>query len=610
MREYSVQGDRLGHFDSLGGLLLAQAERFPDRPALCASDAVPLTYSDLWVRVRGLVHDLRRAGIGPEDRVAIVLPGGPELALTFLAGAAGAVAAPINPAYREEELQFHLADLRASAVVAPGGDEPAASKVARALGIPLLRYCDHRLVSERGHGAAGSHSGVELRGGDAPALLLHTSGTTSRPKLVPLSHANLCASAVHVRDTLALTPGDRCLNVMPLFHIHGLVAALLASLAAGAAVECAPGFYAPEFFRWMDGFRPTWYTAVPTMHQAILARAAKHSDVVARRRLRLIRSSSSALPPQVMAELEAVFGAPVIEAYGMTEAAHQMASNPLPPSPRKAGSVGRPAGPEIAIMDEAGSLLPATRTGEVVIRGPNVTRGYLDNADANRRAFAGGWFRTGDQGYLDPDGYLFITGRLKEIINRAGEKIAPRSVEEVLLSHPAVAEAAVFAVPDVSLGEAVGAAIVLRPGAGAGERELQHHVAARLADFNVPAVILVRDELPKGPTGKVQRIGLAARLGLGRLPARATGDGEFVAPRTPAEELVADLWAGVLGLERVGVLDHFLDLGGDSMLAARLVALVRAELGMDLPQRSLFDAPTVAEQAELVEGWLRERHPA
>jgi oxalate---CoA ligase len=592
-------------------MLEGQAHRFADRPALCAGEAAPLTYTELWARVRELVGDLRGAGVGPGDRVAIVLPGGRDLALTLLACASGASAAPLNPAYREEEFRFHLADLGVRAVVMPGSGDPAGSQAAQASGVPVLRWCDGRLVPEGNGGPASGHARAQSRVADAPALLLHTSGTTSRPKLVPLSHANLCASAVHVRDTLALTPADRCLSVMPLFHIHGLVASLLASLAAGAAVECTPGFYAPEFFRWMDAFGPTWYTAVPTMHQAILARAPKHPDVIARRRLRLIRSSSSALPPVVMDRLEAVFGAPVIEAYGMTEAAHQMASNPLPPMRRKPGSVGRPAGPEIAIMAEAGGLLPANCPGEVVIRGPNVTRGYEDNSEANQGAFTDGWFRTGDQGYLDEDGYLFITGRLKEIINRGGEKIAPRSVEEALLSHQAVAEAAVFAVPDASLGEAVGAAVVLRPGRNAGERELQHHVAARLADFNVPAVILLRDELPKGPTGKVQRIGLAARLGLDRIPARATGSGgEFVAPRTATEELVADLWAEVLGLERVGALEHFLDLGGDSMLAARLVALVRAELGLELPQRSLFDAPTVADQAKLVEDWLRESRPA
>jgi acyl-CoA synthetase (AMP-forming)/AMP-acid ligase II/acyl carrier protein len=385
---------------------------------------------------------------------------------------------------------------------------------------------------------------------------------------------------------------------MPLFHIHGLVAAVLASLAAGAEAVCTAGFFATEFFGWMDEFRPTWYSAVPTMHQSILARAPKHEDVIRRSPLRFIRSSSSALAPQVMAGLEQAFGAPVIEAYGMTEAAHQMASNPLPPRQRKPGTVGVAAGPQIAVMDPAGNLLPAGVQGEVVIRGPNVTRGYESNSEANRAAFTDGWFRTGDQGRLDADGYLSLTGRLKEIINRGGEKISPREVDEVLLDHAAVAQVVTFAIPDGTLGEDVGAVVVLRPGAEATAREIRDFAATRLADFKVPRTVLFLDEIPKGPTGKLQRIGLAARLGLGSTePTEAPARRMYKAPRTPVEELLAALWAEVLKVEPIGVDEHFLDLGGDSMLATRLVSRIRQELRLEIPLRSLFDAPTVAEQA-------------
>ncbi|MGH7580639.1 MAG: non-ribosomal peptide synthetase, partial [Gemmatimonadales bacterium] len=456
-------------------------------------------------------------------------------------------------------------------------------------------------------GAAPAAAGGFAQADDV-ALVLHTSGTTSRPKLVPLSHRNLCASAGNGAAALGLTTADRCLNIMPLFHIHGLVAALLASLTSGAEVVCSPGFYAPQFFGWMDQCRPTWYSAVPTMHQAILARASSHGDVIRRSPLRLIRSSSSALPPQVMAQLEETFGAPVIEAYGMTEAAHQMASNPLPPRPRKPGSVGVAAGPEVAIMDPEGRLLPAGEQGEVVIRGPNVTRGYESNPEANRAAFTDGWFRTGDQGCLDGDGYLRLTGRLKEIINRGGEKISPREVDEVLMDHAAVGQVVTFAIPDGTLGEDVGAVVVLKPGAEATEREIRDYAAARLADFKVPRTVLFLDEIPKGPTGKPQRIGLAGRLGLGssawpERPARPA----YTPPRTPVEELLAQIWAGVLGVERVGVDESFLDLGGDSMLATLLVSRIRQELGLELSLRSLFDAPTVADQAGVVlEQFLHE----
>jgi acyl-CoA synthetase (AMP-forming)/AMP-acid ligase II len=346
------------------------------------------------------------------------------------------------------------------------------------------------------------------------ALVLHTSGTTSRPKIVPLTQRNLCVSADHVRRALALGPADLCLNVMPLFHIHGLVASVLATLAAGAAVVCTPGFKTLRFFAWLDQFAPTWYTAVPTMHQAILARAPRNPEIVGRARLRLVRSSSAALPPRVMRELERLFGCPVIEAYGMTEAAHQIASNPLPPRARRPGSVGTAAGPEVAVMDAEGRLLASGETGEVVIRGANVVRGYQSNPEADARAFTAGWFRTGDQGVLDPDGYLTLTGRLKEIINRGGEKVAPLEVDNVLSAHPAVAQALTFAMPHPRLGEEVAAAIVLRPGESAGEEQIQAFAAEHLAEFKVPRRIVFLDAIPKGPTGKLQRIGLAERLGL------------------------------------------------------------------------------------------------
>jgi acyl-CoA synthetase (AMP-forming)/AMP-acid ligase II len=347
------------------------------------------------------------------------------------------------------------------------------------------------------------------------SMLLHTSGTTSRPKIVPLSQANLAASARHIRDTLQFTERDCGLNIMPLFHIHGLIAGVLAPLAAGSQVFCTPGFNALRFFAWMDEAQPTWYTAVPTMHQAIVARAGKNADVIARHPLRFLRSSSSSMPPQVIRELEEVFHAPLIEAYGMTEATHQMASNPLPPLVRKPGSVGLAAGPEIAIMDVAGQLLPHGAVGEIVIRGPNVCAGYENNPKANAEAFTNGWFRTGDQGVLDTEGYLSLTGRLKEIINRGGEKISPREVDEILMDHPAVAQVVCFGMPHPKLGEEVAAVVVLREGAQATERELQAFVSSRAADFKVPKKILFMAEIPKGATGKLQRIGLAARLGLG-----------------------------------------------------------------------------------------------
>lgn len=490
-----------------------------DAPAILAPERSALTHGGLRRLMADAAGQLHARGIGRGDRVAIVLPNGPEMATAFLGVAAAATTAPLNPAYRGEELDFYLSDIGVKAILVAEDEAGPAVSVAERLGIGVLRLIslhDAPAGSFRIEGeAAGAPAPPELaQAGDA-ALLLHTSGTTSRPKLVPLRHANLAASAAHIGVTLKLAETDRCLNIMPLFHIHGLVAAVLSSLAAGGSVFCTPGFNALKFFHWLSEARPSWYTAVPTMHQAILARAARNAEAVAEARLRFIRSSSASLPAQVMAELEATFRCPVVEAYGMTEAAHQMASNRLPPGRRKPGSVGPAAGPEVAVMGEDGLLLPPGEVGEVVIRGPNVTAGYENNPDANHTAFAHGWFHTGDQGVLDEDGYLRVTGRLKEIINRGGEKVSPLEVDEVLMDHPAVAQVVTFAMPHDKLGEEVAAAIVLREGSVAQESEIRDFAFARLADFKVPRRIVILEEIPKGATGKLQRIGLATKLGFG-----------------------------------------------------------------------------------------------
>lgn len=593
----------------LYSLLQGRGQQHPRAIALEAPGRAALSYGRLLRQLEEVAQQLNEFGVGRLDRVALVLPNGPEMAVAFLSVASAATCAPLNPAYRANEFEFYLADLQAKALILPAGADSAARAVAQARQIPVLELSPVQEAEAGIFTLAGPRRFPPAPSGfaqaDDVALVLHTSGTTSRPKIVPLSHTNLCTSAQNIQATLALVPGDRCLNIMPLFHIHGLVGALLSSLAAGAGVVCTPGFYAPQFFEWLEAFRPTWYTAVPTMHQAIVARASQHADVLTQCPLRLIRSSSAPLPPQVLAELERVFRVPVLESYGMTEAAHQMASNPLPPSPRKAGSVGTAAGPEIAILDEAGDVVPQGTTGEIAIQGANVTRGYENNPEANASAFTRGWFRTGDQGYLDPDSYLFLTGRIKEIINRGGEKIAPREVDEVLLDHPAVAQAVAFALPHPRLGEEVAAAVVLRS-AAVTEQELRAFAAIRLADFKVPRRILIVAEIPKGPTGKPQRIGLAHKLGL-----MASPEGPAAAPsqppRTPTEQTLAEIWAEVLRVPRPGIDDEFLHLGGDSILAAQVLARVRQAFGIELTLLAFFETPTIAGAARLVDQQLLER---
>ena len=491
----------------------------PDEaPAIGAPGRISSTYAQLREQAEKTVAQLNRMGVSRNDTVAIVLPNGPEMASAFVSIASGATTAPLNPAYRQEEFEFYLQDLEARLLVVQADVDTPALAAAHKLGLNVATL-SFDASGPAGlfelEGAALEATGSGLAESEDTALVLHTSGTTSRPKIVPLSHRNVCASARNIQATLGLTSQDVCLNIMPLFHIHGLMAAILSTLGKGASVCCSPGFDALKFFSWLDEASPTWYTAVPTMHQTIVARAARNSDSVERARLRFIRSSSSSLPPQVLAEVEKTFSVPVIEAYAMTEAAHQMTSNQLPPGERKPGTVGCAAGPEVTIMDETSpQLLPQGGIGEIVIRGENVTKGYESNPKANAESFVDGWFRTGDQGVMDEAGYLTITGRLKEIINRGGEKISPREVDDVLMDHPAIQQVVTFAIPHKSLGEEVAAAAVLRDGESADEASIREFAAQRLAAFKVPRKVVILDEIPKGATGKLQRIGLAQKLGL------------------------------------------------------------------------------------------------
>jgi acyl-CoA synthetase (AMP-forming)/AMP-acid ligase II len=441
----------------------------------------------------------------------MALPNGLEMIVSFLAASSVGGAAPLNPAYRLDEFKFYLEDTGARALIVPptGGEEAKAAAGDQLLIIEADLDSDGQVL----YSSYGTTSGMvddDYPGDDDTALVLHTSGTTSRPKRVPLSHANLKISARNVAQTYQLTAEDVSLCVMPLFHVHGLVASTLATLFTGGTVVVPPRFNPLSFWATVRDHQASWYSAVPTIHQVLLARSKAGARPAGAEHLRFIRSCSAALPPQMMADLEERFGAPVLEAYGMTEAAHQMASNPLPPGARKPGSVGRGTAVSIAILDEAGNLLPAGATGEVSIQGPNVFGGYEGNAEATAASFSNGWFRTGDQGYLDGDGYLTLVGRIKELINRGGEKISPREIDEVLLAHPAVAEAVCFGVPDRVYGEGVAAAVTLQ--SDATEAELIAHCRGSLADFKCPGVIYIVEAIPRTATGKIQRRNVAAEI--------------------------------------------------------------------------------------------------
>jgi acyl-CoA synthetase (AMP-forming)/AMP-acid ligase II len=466
---------------------------------------IRVTYGSLREQVQSMARALAGAGISRGDRVGMAFPNGLPAIVSFIAASVAGTAAPLNPGYKEEEFAFYLDDTNAKLLLLPPTGAEAARAAAQSRGVRVMSVdVDAQgVASIAGATPADSVAQPSL---DDVALILHTSGSTGRPKRVPLGHKNLTISAGNVARSYALTSSDVSLCVMPLFHVHGLVASTLGTLATGGMLV-VPGKFNPlSFWRTAKDYGATWYSAVPTIHQLLLARADPAAGKPAgAERLRFIRSCSASLPPQVMADLEAAFGAPVLEAYGMTEAAHQMASNPLPPSQRKPGAVGPGTDVQISIMDGSGKHLARGERGEVVIKGPNVITGYENNPEANASSFTDGWFRTGDQGFLDADGYLTLTGRIKELINRGGEKIAPREIDEVLLAHPAVAEAVCFGVPHQMWGEEVAAAVVLNEGTGATEADLLAYCKERLSDFKRPKQIHVTTQIPRTATGKIQR---------------------------------------------------------------------------------------------------------
>jgi acyl-CoA synthetase (AMP-forming)/AMP-acid ligase II len=474
-------------------------------PAIVAtSPLVVVSYKALAEQIERLSGQLISAGLKPGECVAILLPNGLEFLIIFLAlTRARLVAAPLNPAYKRDELHFFIKDAQAKAVVAEEVNV-AATDAAAGLGLPIWPpSVDASGVVELPGLPQASLISIDAPNHEDVAIFEYTSGTTGQPKCVPLSHANVLWSSRNIAAHYALTPADRSLVVLPLFHGHGLIGSTLSTLASGGTVIVPPRFSASDFWRLFSEHQATWYSAVPTIHQVLLARA--DSDGAPHSGPRFIRSCSAALAPTILTNLESRFGAPVIEAYGMTEAAHQIASNPLPPLVHKPGTVGRSA--EISVIDHHGQHLGAMSSGEVVVRGPNVMRGYHNNSDANAGAFIDGWFRTGDTGVIDNDGYLALTGRIKDQINRGGEKISPEEVEAVLLGHPAVAEAAVFGAPDPKYGEVVWAAVVLR--GVATTQELKAFCRTHLADFKVPNLIRIVSELPRDAIGKVQRRDLA-----------------------------------------------------------------------------------------------------
>ena len=482
--------------------------------ALTSENSPPLLYKDLKSFVNKIASQLAGNGISNKDRAAIVLPNGPFMASSFLTLSSYMSAAPLNPSYKTNEYEFYLKDLNPKIVIVEPNSSNEVVGVAKNLNIPV---CEMKIKKDDPSGLFNLfniESEYQLPEENDEGLVLHTSGTTSRPKIVPLTNKNIYSSAENISKSLNLSEADHCLNIMPLFHIHGLIAILAASIRSGASICASNGFNALKFLELAKSEKITWYSGVPTMHQAILLRAEKNLELAKNLNLRLIRSSSASLPPAVFEKLNNVFGCSVIEAYGMTEATHQMTSNPLPPKKQKPGFVGIPAGPEVCIMDEKDKILDQGETGEVCIKGDNVTLGYDNNPEANKNSFTNGWFRTGDQGYFDQNGYLKISGRLKEIINKGGEKISPLEVDNVLMDHPLIEQAVCFGYEDKMLGEDIAAAIIVKEGKNCSETDVKTYAQEKLAKFKIPKKIFFVNEIPKGATGKLQRNVLAKNFGL------------------------------------------------------------------------------------------------
>lgn len=485
------------------------------KPALTIADGASISYPQLIHNIEQvrdtIVHS---GGVQRGDIIAIILPNSASSITTFLAVTwARAIAAPLNAAYTTDEFLFYLDDIKAKAILLPPGDH-AALAAAKKLNIPVWEVQEKdaiTTISIPSATSSSSSSSSQSPEEEDVALFLHTSGTTSRPKGVPLTHKNLTISSNNVVSTYQLSSSDTTLLVMPLFHVHGLLGASLSTLTSGGTVVITPRFSASSFWPHVKKYGVTWYSAVPTIHQVLLIRA---DDIPSDHSLRFIRSCSSALSPDILAALEKKTNTPVLEAYGMTEASHQMASNPLPSvGPHKPGTVGKGTNVSIVLLDEQGKEKATGETGEVCIKGENVTHGYHNNPNANRDNFtADGWFRTGDQGILDKDGYLTITGRIKELINRGGEKIAPLEIDNALLAHPDISEAICFAVPDPKYGEEVQAAVVAKEGKKITEEEVIKFVQGRLAAFKVPKKIYITDALPRTATGKLQRKNIAAHF--------------------------------------------------------------------------------------------------
>jgi acyl-CoA synthetase (AMP-forming)/AMP-acid ligase II/thioesterase domain-containing protein len=583
---------------TIGREIERQSKTRPDQAALVCTGYAPLSYRELQQQIDKIRTDLRQASFARSARIVVALPSGPHAAVAIVAIACSAVAVPLNPKLTFDEIETCFATLRPDAIVLLRDSESAARHVAEGKGLTVFEatpISEGSLRLKVVMPKSGNIASADNPDPDAPAFILQTSGTMAEPKSIPFSHRNMLAAAARLQAWFKLTPQDRCLSVSPLYYSHGLKVTVFTPLLTGGTVAFPTDSSQLDFGQWFGALKPTWYSAGPTLHRLIFDKAESIPDANSRHSLRFVLSGGAPLPRNILEGLQRTLDVSVVEHYGSSEAA-QIAANLPPPGRSKPGTCGIPWPGTVMIVDEDGGKLPPEQQGEILIGGPTLISGYLDAPELNRECFVDGWFKTGDIGSLDDEGFLTLHGRLKDLINRGGEKVSPPELDESLMRHPAVAEAAAFAVPHERLGEDVAAAVVLRPGMSASAAELRTYLSDQLASFKVPRRIFIVEQLPKGSSGKILRRRLTESFGIQMA-------GPAVASDKPVDNdlllQLRNLWERLLKCGPLSIDDDFFEKGGDSLLVVDMLCEVERLTGKKVPSlTTILEASTVRKLAQ------------
>lgn len=555
----------------------------PKQAAIVGTNFPPISYRAMQDEIDGVRASLCAAGFGRTARIAVAIANSAQAARAIVAVTCSAAAVPIDPKLTVSEVERCLLILCPKAVMVLGKADSPARTAAEQRGFPIIE-ADFQPGLRLAPPTIGNPVPPDEPRPDDPAFILHTSGTTAEPNLVPFSHGNMTAVTERLRTWFGLTPQDRCLNVSPVYYSHALTTTVLPPLITGGSVAFPSNPTNVDLDEWFGALSPTWYSAGPTLHLAVLEKAEKRADARTMHALRFMSSAGAPMAREVHERIETTLGIPVLEHYGSSETA-QIASNCIPPGPSKLGTCGRPWPGIAKIVDDDAQPVPVGERGEILVRGPSVMAGYLNAPERNRTIFLDGWYRTGDIGSLDADGFLTLHGREKELINRGGEKISPSEIDQVLMRHPAVAQAAAFGVPHPRLGEDVAAAVVLHPGTSVTPAELREFASGQLASFKIPRRFTVVDQLPKGITGKVQRKRLSEALRHKPEPDELSDQG--------LHDHLLEIWKRVLKTDDLGPDDDFFEKGGDSLLAMDVSLELQTLLKRELPESLLFEAPTI-----------------